>query len=49
MQDLLAGSTEKIATAVAVVEEKLGRVREEMEGLKVELYARFGTSINLET
>lgn len=32
-----------------MVEEKLSIIREEMTQLKVELYARFGRSINLET
>jgi len=48
VQEMLAISTEKIEADVSVLEEKLSAVREEMEGLKVELYARFGTSINLE-
>jgi prefoldin subunit 4 len=34
---------------VEQLEEKLGKVREEMSQLKVVLYARFGRSINLET
>ena len=42
-------STEKIEEEVAAVEEKLSTIREEMTQLKVELYARFGRSINLET
>jgi prefoldin subunit 4 len=46
---MLSTSTEKIAEEVAVLEEKLGTVREEMQELKVDLYARFGRSINLET
>lgn len=49
VQELLSASTEKIEEVVAVVEEKLGAIREEMTQLKVELYARFGRSINLET
>lgn len=31
------------------VEEKLGSIRDEMTQLKVDLYARFGKQINLET
>jgi prefoldin subunit 4 len=31
------------------LEDKLGTIREEMQQLKVELYARFGKQINLET
>ena len=46
---MLAASTEKIEEVVSAVERKLSVVREEMEQLKVQLYARFGKSINLET
>jgi prefoldin subunit 4 len=46
---MLSTSTEKIEEEVAAVEEKLSTIREEMSQLKVELYARFGRSINLET
>ena len=49
VQEMLASSTEKIEEAVSAVEGKLSVVREEMEQLKVQLYARFGKSINLET
>lgn len=42
-------STSKIEEDVSELEEKLGTVREDMSQLKVELYARFGRSINLET
>jgi len=49
VQEMLSTSTEKIEADVSVLEEKLSGIREEMEGLKVELYARFGRSINLET
>ncbi|KAL9630782.1 MAG: hypothetical protein Q9164_006243 [Protoblastenia rupestris] len=49
VQELLAASTEKIEESVAGVEGKLSTIREEMEQLKVALYARFGKSINLET
>ena len=34
---------------IATLEESLSSVREDMTHLKVELYARFGRSINLET
>ncbi|EKG12250.1 hypothetical protein MPH_10631 [Macrophomina phaseolina MS6] len=47
--ELLSESTEKIDKDVAVLEEELRGVRDEMEELKVALYARFGRSINLET
>lgn len=49
VQELLSLSTGKIDEAVSGVEKKLGAVRDEMEQLKVQLYARFGKSINLET
>jgi prefoldin subunit 4 len=47
-QNMLATSTEKIQEEVSGLEEKLNTIREEMRELKVELYARFGRSINLE-
>jgi prefoldin subunit 4 len=46
---MLSTNTTKIEEEVAALEEKLSTVREEMSQLKVELYARFGRSINLET
>ncbi|TGO37610.1 hypothetical protein BHYA_0093g00360 [Botrytis hyacinthi] len=49
VQELLTKSTESIEGEVTMVEEKLSIIREEMTQLKVELYARFGRSINLET
>lgn len=49
VQEMLASSTEQIEESVSAVEGKLSTVREEMEQLKVQLYARFGKSINLET
>lgn len=49
VQELLSSSTSRIEESVSAAEEKLGTVREEMEQLKVDLYARFGKSINLET
>lgn len=49
VQEMLSTSTEKIEEEVTAVEEKLSTIREEMTQLKVELYARFGRSINLET
>jgi len=49
VQELLSSSTEKIDGEVTKLEESLSEVREEMEQLKVALYARFGRSINLET
>ncbi|KUJ21532.1 prefoldin subunit 4 [Mollisia scopiformis] len=49
VQELLSASTSQIEEDVTVVEEKLSTIREEMTELKVQLYARFGRSINLET
>lgn len=49
VQEMLASSTEQIEESVSAVEGKLSTIREEMEQLKVQLYARFGKSINLET
>jgi prefoldin subunit 4 len=46
---MLSTSTTKIEEDVSALEERLNTVREEMSQLKVELYARFGRSINLET
>ncbi|PSS13348.1 hypothetical protein M430DRAFT_21254 [Amorphotheca resinae ATCC 22711] len=48
-QEMLSTSTSRIEEEVSAVEEKLAAVREEMSQLKVQLYARFGRSINLET
>jgi prefoldin subunit 4 len=48
-QTLLASSTERIDSEVAKLEETLSDLRDEMQQLKVALYARFGRSINLET
>jgi len=49
VQEMLTTSTTKIEEDVSNLEEKLTTIREEMTQLKVELYARFGRSINLET
>lgn len=49
VQEMLSSSRERIEESVSAVEEKLSSVQEEMEHLKVQLYARFGKSINLET
>ncbi len=49
VQELLSASTERIEESVSAIEAKLSTVREEMSGLKVALYSRFGKSINLET
>jgi prefoldin subunit 4 len=46
---MLEASTTRIEEDVSQLEDKLSTAREEMTQLKVELYARFGRSINLET
>ncbi len=46
---MLGVSTARIEEELEELEEKLGTIREEMTQLKVELYARFGKTINLET
>lgn len=48
-QGMLETSTARIEEDVSQLEDKLSTAREEMTQLKVELYARFGRSINLET
>lgn len=49
VQELLSEDTTRIDEEVSTLEDKLSGVREEMEELKVKLYARFGRSINLES
>ncbi|PBP15401.1 prefoldin subunit 4 [Diplocarpon rosae] len=49
VQDLLVTSTSRIEKDVSALEARLEGTQEEMAQLKVELYARFGKSINLET
>ena len=49
VQELLASDIRKAEDAVTTVEERLGEVKEEMQQLKIALYARFGKGINLET
>lgn len=46
---MLAGSTARVEEDISQLEDKLSSAKEEMTQLKVELYARFGRSINLET
>ncbi|KAJ5126637.1 prefoldin subunit 4 [Penicillium atrosanguineum] len=48
-QAMLSTSTEQIDQDVSKLEESIGDLREELQQLKVSLYARFGRSINLET
>jgi prefoldin subunit 4 len=46
---MLGISGAKVEEEITVLEEKLANIRQDMMQLKVELYARFGKSINLET
>ena len=46
---MLSASTEQIDADVSGLEDSLSELREELQQLKVALYARFGRSINLET
>ncbi|EQL03929.1 hypothetical protein G6O67_005823 [Ophiocordyceps sinensis] len=48
-QELLEAATTKIGEQRSDLEDKLDSVHGEMRQLKVELYARFGKQINLET
>lgn len=48
-QEMLGTATSRIDEETAEAEDKLGVIHEEMTQLKVELYARFGKQINLET
>ncbi|KAL6855080.1 hypothetical protein ACO1O0_006218 [Amphichorda felina] len=48
-QQMLETATTRSEEESSELEEKLGSVRDEMKQLKVELYARFGKQINLET
>ncbi|KAK0651639.1 Prefoldin subunit-domain-containing protein [Cercophora newfieldiana] len=48
-QEMLGSSGAKVEEEISGLEEKLANIRQEMMQLKVELYARFGKSINLET
>lgn len=47
-QQHLATSTEDVEGEVTKLEDSLGELREELQELKVALYARFGRGINLE-
>ncbi|KAI2622604.1 Prefoldin subunit-domain-containing protein [Xylaria nigripes] len=48
-QEMLVSSTSRIEDELSELEDKMATTREEMQQLKIELYARFGRSINLET
>ena len=45
---MISKSTERIEEDVSKLEATVGGLRDEMQELKVALYARFGRSINLE-
>ena len=45
---MLEAASERIDGEVGKVEDELTGIREDMRLLKVDLYARFGKSINLE-
>ncbi|KAH7183017.1 Prefoldin subunit-domain-containing protein [Fusarium flagelliforme] len=47
--EMLEKATETLEEESTSLEEKLSSIREEMTKLKVDLYARFGKQINLET
>ncbi|PKS07007.1 hypothetical protein jhhlp_005604 [Lomentospora prolificans] len=47
-QEMLENATKKIDEDVSKLEDELSSIRDQMTQLKVELYARFGKSINLE-
>lgn len=47
-QKLLESSTTEIDEDVNKLEDQLSSMKEEMDGLKAHLYARFGRGINLE-
>ena len=46
---MLSQSTTQIDEEVSKLEDGLANIQEEMKELKVQLYARFGRGINLET
>lgn len=46
---MLSTTTTRIEEDTSKLEEKMEAVRDQMRGLKVDLYARFGKQINLET
>ncbi|KAI2616295.1 Prefoldin, subunit 4 [Hypoxylon sp. NC1633] len=48
-QEMLASATSRVEKDVSALEDKLTTVKDEMTQLKIQLYARFGRSINLET
>ena len=49
VQQMLAESIQQTDADISVIEDSLSSMRDEMKGLKAQLYARFGKGINLET
>ena len=47
-QEMLSTASKQMDDDVSRLEETLHELRDEMKGLKVQLYARFGKSINLD-
>ncbi len=47
-QEMLSTASSRMDDEVLRLEERLHELRHEMKGLKVQLYARFGKSINLD-
>ncbi|GJN74527.1 Gim complex component GIM3-like protein [Purpureocillium lilacinum] len=48
-QEMLETATTRLDDDISALEDKMSTVREQMTQLKVDLYARFGKQINLET
>ncbi|KAK3314679.1 Prefoldin subunit-domain-containing protein [Apodospora peruviana] len=48
-QEMLGISAARVEEEITELEDKMGAIRDEMTQLKIELYARFGKTINLET
>jgi len=46
---MLETATTRLDDDISALEDKMSTVREQMTQLKVDLYARFGKQINLET
>ena len=46
--ELLDQQKDKLTDEMKVIEDELSGIRNTLAGLKTQLYARFGTSINLE-
>ncbi len=49
VQELLETNSKRLEEEIESLDAKIEKIREEKTDLKVELYARFGRSINLET